>query len=424
MTINKRLLVFSADPLSHTSNNGKTIESFISKWDKEAIAQIYINEANLPESSVCKKYFKISDMDMLKRILWNKSDVGNIIEMKVYFKKDIKKRDESYLFNKLKKTNIARIFREILWIKGVENNSKLIRWVSEFNPQVLLFQGGDAVFSYKLALRIADEFGLPIIFQVTDEYLTRSIGLSISGLIRKIYLSKYFNIMIKRCRVLLTIGDEMKNEYFKKYQKESKTIMNSINIKELSKHDINRPINIVYAGSLYYGRDESLLLFIKALKIINKESVKIVLSIYTSTKLSNIKMLDEVYIKVFNIVSSCELEKIIENSDMLLFLECFKRKERLKTRLSISTKIPEYMASGRCIFALGPDDVSSIKYLKNVSVVCSSSNPSLISKELNKIVSNESEMKKLAKNAYLLAKRQHNVEDVAIKFEKIVNSID
>lgn len=62
--------------------------------------------------------------------------------------------------------------------------------------------------------------------------------------------------------------------------------------------------------------------------------------------------------------------KQMENSHFLLHIESFDEKDRLYTRYSISTKIPEYMMSKRGIIAFGPSDIASIEIFKDNNLGC------------------------------------------------------
>ena len=53
---------------------------------------------------------------------------------------------------------------------------------------------------------------------------------------------------------------------------------------------------------------------------------------------------------------------------MLVHVESFDNKSRQLTKLSISTKIPEYLATGKPIIAIGPREVASLEYLKDCSL--------------------------------------------------------
>ena len=45
--------------------------------------------------------------------------------------------------------------------------------------------------------------------------------------------------------------------------------------------------------------------------------------------------------------------EIQENADVVVFVESLEKEHRLVARLSFSTKLTDYFASGKCIFALG-----------------------------------------------------------------------
>ena len=60
----------------------------------------------------------------------------------------------------------------------------------------------------------------------------------------------------------------------------------------------------------------------------------------------------------------------MENSHFLLHVESFDKVNRTYVRYSISTKISEYLSSGRGIIAYGPHEVASIELLNNNSFGC------------------------------------------------------
>lgn len=55
----------------------------------------------------------------------------------------------------------------------------------------------------------------------------------------------------------------------------------------------------------------------------------------------------------------------LQQADCLLHLESFAPSFRRMGRLSLSTKLPLYLASGRPILAWGPSDQASIRYLRD-----------------------------------------------------------
>ena len=59
-------------------------------------------------------------------------------------------------------------------------------------------------------------------------------------------------------------------------------------------------------------------------------------------------------------------------ADSLLHVEAFDEKSKKSTRLSVSTKIFEYLYAGKIILGYGPSDVASMEYLRDIgcSVLC------------------------------------------------------
>ena len=63
-----KILIISANALSETQNNGKTIVSLFNKWPKNKIAHLYFREEE-EDRERCEKFFYISDYDALDSIL-------------------------------------------------------------------------------------------------------------------------------------------------------------------------------------------------------------------------------------------------------------------------------------------------------------------------------------------------------------------
>ena len=60
----------------------------------------------------------------------------------------------------------------------------------------------------------------------------------------------------------------------------------------------------------------------------------------------------------------------IEDSHCLIHVESFDKQYRVYTRFSVSTKIPEYMASKRGIIAYGPSEIASIQIFNDNGIGC------------------------------------------------------
>lgn len=84
-----------------------------------------------------------------------------------------------------------------------------------------------------------------------------------------------------------------------------------------------------------------------------------------SLNLKDIKKIGaERYIKMHGLLQPKDLKEKLNDADYLLFLESFDKNSINSTKYSLSTKIPEYLSLNKPIIAIGPPEVSSIKYLK------------------------------------------------------------
>jgi hypothetical protein len=77
-------------------------------------------------------------------------------------------------------------------------------------------------------------------------------------------------------------------------------------------------------------------------------------------------------------ISYSEIKKVLADSDIVIYVEAMDLINRMKTRLSFSTKMIDYFESGSCIFAVGWKEAASIKYLAK-------NNAAFIVTDINKI---------------------------------------
>ena len=97
---------------------------------------------------------------------------------------------------------------------------------------------------------------------------------------------------------------------------------------------------------------------------------------------------------------------------MVLLIESFEEEEKAKTRYSFSTKIIDALQSGSSILAVGPDDISSIRYLDSVS-------GSIV---INGLSDFESKMSYISENPEILIENAEKIREFALKNHKTDNS--
>ena len=115
------------------------------------------------------------------------------------------------------------------------------------------------------------------------------------------------------------------------------------------------------------------------------------LDVYTASPISNSmkKALDvEGVSKLHNPVSQNEIIRLQSEADVLVHAEAFDLFNKLLVRCAISTKIMDYLSSGKCILAIGPHNIASMEYLQDNNLAVTANSVSELSEKVNTLLNN------------------------------------
>lgn len=366
----KRILVISNNVFSTTYSNGKTIYSLIQALPQEDVAQLYFNSS--PPEISGYKYYQLSDRNVLCG-QFNASLRGKRIDR-------IKEQSDRNVFHPssdIPRNNYTLALRELLW-HNAWKSKQLDEWLNDFRPDIVFFLAGDCLFAYKICAYIVNKYYTKLSVYVTDDYVLPRSKESYLGKYRRKKISEMMMKCVKRSSAFFTISERMRQEYKKLYNKDSICIFNiseSMRDERLcKKSEENETLILTYAGSLYYGRDEVLWKLAQAIERLNnghQELKKARLVIYSNSKPSKeflVKLKSLTSVSFLGGLDQAQLKQKLNLSNILVFVESFDSEQIEKTRLSLSTKIPEYIPLGKPIVAIGPRNIGSMDYLEDVSV--------------------------------------------------------
>lgn len=415
-----RVLIITVNPLSSTSNNGKTYASFFKEYPKDCISQLYFHR-EIPTSDVCENYYKISDEDIITKFFGKSKSMGKKVCM---CDKEERVISET-LINRIKKSSGVRFIRSLLWSFINIENEDLKKWLKDFNPQIIFFCGGDANYLYNKVIKISKRFNAKIVYYITDDYVLPYLSINPIYLLNRYWTKNVFMKMCKNSSLILTIGDKMTRVYNKKFGVESQKIMNLVNVETNNIQDINLKKNglkFVYTGGLHSNRWKTLALIGKSFERLNKRGIKANLEIYSQNKPEN-KVLKEInnkeYSQYCGSLDEFGVKRVLKEADVLVHVESFNHYSKRVTYLSISTKIPEYMAMGKCILAMGPSDVASMEYIKETKsgYVITSTENEKIDEILKEIILNPNSRSKYIEEALSIVKENHDIIKIRNEFQ-------
>jgi len=364
-----KILILSNSIPNDDNATSITLKNMFSGWPVDKVAIIYMSlDKNTPQSPYRTFHIselkllpnKVSDPDrFLKALRSSKSEVKGVSGAAA--NKSLKSNILNYLHT------LASSYKALLPYKYDE---ALYQFISEFKPEVIYSPLGSIPIT-DMAYKLSVKYDLPVVPHFMDDWPhTIYEGdplLFIPRLKKNSLMVKIFS----RTKAGIVISEKMAKEYRSEYHKNFFALMNCVDIKEPDKIDLHKNEKIVfsYFGGLHLLRWQTLLSFFKSVKDSKAyASQKLEFRIYTSDddRAKYQHEFGQIAEAVFcDRVSQDALIGEMRKSNYLVHVEAFDEKIKKYTRLSISTKIPEYLVAQRPIIAIGPGDIASIEYLRD-----------------------------------------------------------
>ena len=394
----KKILIISNNVLSCQNNNGKTLLSFFKDEPSIKLAQIYLSNEILED--VCDAdYYRISDKDVFRSLFFYGERAGSEVAFKKEYKFFIENKKNSSFDSKLfKRSDSARLIREIIWKFSRMDHEALLNWVNKVSPDLIFFCAGDSLFAYDVYNTVCNHApNAKKVVYVTDDYIMPRKKLAPSWWLRKYLVCSKMKKAVQESDVFVTISECMRSEYKKRFFKDSIIAFNmskSLKIENFKKES-RTDLLLIYAGGLHFKRWETLTMLANALKVFNIENNRSVLLriYYHQTVHKSVQEKMEVHgASVFcGPLDASGVQNALNNADILVHVESFSSESIESTRLSISTKIAEYISVGNKILAIGPSDVASMRFLDKHA--CCISCPDELASKLYNLLSDKSSYK-------------------------------
>lgn len=420
-----KILIVSQNALSTTGNMGKTIASYFYGFPLENIAQLYFHEG-IPNSSICNNYYRFSDADALKSILfrWIR---GGVVEPDLSSSfTDTFSNKAAYSLGK-KKNPVVYLLRDAVWRISSVINKKIITWIKDFSPDIIFFAAGDYKYPSIIVRKLSKKLHVPFVTCFFDDYYTNSIYKNkfLGGFYYKSF-KKEIDKNVKRSLFCFSVSEEMSGVYSDIFNKKFVTLYTSTD-DNYALRKFEEKQGISYLGGLSLKRDYQLKTLGDTLRSSNYANLPKHIDVFSPTN-------DETVLKVIKScegiafhggLNSDEVKRKIEESKVVLHVESFDSRIASRTKYSISTKIAESLASHTLLVAYGPDSLASMQYLKkNEAAIVSSDIQTLLS-SLEQAIKNENIYNRIISNAYNLYLKNHSRASVTNVFmSNIASALD
>lgn len=351
------------------AGTASTLSNIFQNYDSEKLSQIYI-ETKKPNTRLCHTFFQISEFSLIKKLYKWRTKTGRRVDSSYEENTSVAQKEASTMQYVRRHRSFAyNILRELLWHFYGWKTKELRSFIREEGPDVVWLTGSPLILMNRLSQYVVKQAGKPyFLYEMDDVYSYKNCGNNPFKYAYRFFLRRRVRKLMKGASQVFVISPKMKREFDALFGIESIVLTKGIRFADKPYVEVNvsEPVNMVYAGNLIYGRLSTIEMLTSALDKVNEHGKRIVLSIYTGTHIPD-AVKDNITRKggvLFHApVPYQQVAEIISQSDVVLFAETFEEKEKNIARLSFSTKLTDYLAGGKCLFAIGPSDIAPMEYL-------------------------------------------------------------
>ena len=404
-----------------------TLENIFSCWDPSRLSMVY-TRADLPDTEVCSRFFQISENDVLKSVFkpWLKTG-REVFNTPIVQDEGLEEERQRYAKARKKHSYFMSFCREMVWTLGHWKSKALKAFVEEVNPDVIFVPIYPTAYMGKVQRYIKKLTGKPIVCYLADDNYSYDACKDFWSYVHRFMLRKQVKYLATNCKQMFVIVEKEKEETDKVFGTDSLILTKGIDFskKEYEPHTLNQPLKFVYTGRLIIGRDKTLALFAETLNKINGEEQKATLQIYSPDIVDEQTMarLNNGCSRHCGCVSREEVQKIQKEADVVVFAEALQGKESKAARLSFSTKITDYLSNGKCVLAIGKEEIAPIDYfVRNDSAIVATSEKELEEK-VRFLIENPENIETYSQKAFACAKRNHDKKIIDERFMQAIKRV-
>ncbi len=385
-------------------------------WDSDKLALIYTCSAT-PATNVCSRCFQISESQVLRSVFQPWTSVGrevfNQSEEGAGPNQDEAVEGKLRSFSHRYFSTLMRLAREVVWKWGHWKSRALRDFIADFHPDVIFVPIFPYAYMGRIQQYILRYSHLPYVAYLADDNYSYAACRSLWDYLHRFWIRKYVGPLARNCNEMFVIVDKEKEDTDAQFGTDSVILTKGIDFENriFTPTALNNPIRFVYTGSLLISRDKSLALVAEAINRLNRDRGEVVaeLKIYSQNRPSSLmeKKLKESQSYVCGSVSHQEIEAVLARADVVVFVEALSGKSARIARLSFSTKITDYLSSGKCILAIGREDIAPIAYFRKYQSALIATNPEEVYERVKEIVDNPGLIEELGRRAFDCARSHH-----------------
>ncbi len=415
------ILVFGQAAWDDKNSAGNTFSNFFSgtAFSGDSFSNFYCRE-KCPDNKLNITYYNLSASNIIKGILKLKVKGKEFISAEAereFQKCSADSKSEQDKINNLHKGKFEFVYfiHEIVWMSKIWLNRYFKAFVNRNKPDILFAFATSPYILWPLMKFLKKHTNCKVVLLIADDVYGSYDRVA---WFRRGYLKKLLSKCIVNADQLYGISDEMSDLYKCIFKKNVTTLYKGCDLSEEPKRYVNDTVKFVYAGNLFWGRDDILSLLGKTIDKINKNGTKAELEIYTAANITpeiERKLNIQGSSSIMGARSYDEIKKIMHDADVVVHVESFDEQQMKTTQYSLSTKIIDCLQSGSQIVGIGPSGIASIEYLKRINGVIVVDNKEKIEAAISSIVEDKNSIIENSKKIRQYSETNHEISIVQKK---------
>ena len=397
----------------HSFNNfsgmGITLTNLFADWPKEKIA-VWANEI---------------DVELCQSIRPCDKYIGNIVykssgEKSIRTNYTMKNSFLDCLRHLYHKTGLAELKAK----KKLEDS--FCKEAMDFNPEIIFCALGNYVAMKRCEYLISKLPHSNLVLYIVDDWVNTRVSHRYLSFIWKYFYRKEFKYLLNKSSGLLSICQYMSDEYLRLYGKNFYPFHNPVDVKKWIELKTkpkysNSVLSILYVGKINDDTTPGLLDMCKAITQLNTQGGNYIFDIYSPDYANKAYLFEKKeYVHAFPPIAHKDIPAVMKSYSSLFLPLSFSKASRAYVRLSMPTKLTEYLASSRPIILYCPKEIALAKYLvdKNCSILCTERGVNELKDAINILNSNDCYDHLVANSGLLAAK--HDVHVIREEFRTVM----
>ncbi len=418
-----RVLVICFHSLNSHSGTGIVFSNLFGSWPKDSLAQIY-GELQPPDSNTCERILRLS--------------VENVVLDRV-FRRLLGQKAVAQLGSTPQPQFVEAVCGSFAWryrmrsalaawadIVPFDFDSELTTWLKNFAPEVIFTNLG-GIRQMRLATRISKLTGARIVTYFNDDWPSTHFAGDILTKIPRLFLQRELSRVISRTVAGAAASSAMATEYQQRFGLPFEPFMycfSSPSVRPLP--PLTEEVRFCYVGGLHLDRWRSLAAIGKVAAQLRASGHGIRFLVYAPE--ADLRkygtLLSAAGVEVMGSLRAEEVQAVLVQSHVLVHVESFHEQLRRYTRLSFSTKLPQYLAAGRPVLAWGPAQLASCRYIAETrtGVVVGEQREDLVQNAITMLATDSELRKAMGRRAWSTAKDKHDPISMRKRFRTMLAS--